>query len=381
MNNNYNNISNFCNSSFDENSYSGNFSYHNEKENHSLNSHTLMDKSDNNNSTFVNSINLKPDFIRNLLTFNNFSFTISSEKIDKEKIEKCELIKINKPNKNSSIQVSMNNLNSVVCPSCGSKGQIIPENSLLLNNRSNKKIINFDNVSNQINTNLKEIDKFDLNPDWPGKLNRNHYSLQKTQGKKTIDDEILTENLDAKIKRMRRNENPITPIAKTSDGSLAHNLKFESFLPEKYRINQQDPLVFLVIDDNIHLRTSIKNVLRVTLKYLQKKLKIEKEFEILEGADGIDALKLVIDPQISNHIQGIFIDENMEYINGSEAIKIIRNLQKLNKIKKFNIATVTAFEDVITRNNILNAGVDEIIQKPLQKHNLEEYFQRFPLNV
>ena len=41
--------------------------------------------------------------------------------------------------------------------------------------------------------------------------------------------------------------------------------------------------------------------------------------------------------------------------------------------------TVTAFEDVITRNNILKAGVDEIFPKPLKKHLLEDFFNRFPI--
>ena len=69
----------------------------------------------------------------------------------------------------------------------------------------------------------------------------------------------------------------------------------------------------------------------------------------------------------------------MEYMNGSEAIRIIRKLQTLNKIHKFNIATFTAFEDNITKNNILQAGVDEIYSKPLRKENIIDYFGRYPI--
>jgi len=109
----------------------------------------------------------------------------------------------------------------------------------------------------------------------------------------------------------------------------------------------------------------------------QKKI----EFEILEGIYGIDALKYVIDPKFSSRIKGIFIDENMEYLNGSEAIKIIKRLQNLNKISKlFKIATVTAFEDAVTKSNILDAGVDEIYQKPIEKRHIEDFFKKFPIN-
>jgi response regulator RpfG family c-di-GMP phosphodiesterase len=111
---------------------------------------------------------------------------------------------------------------------------------------------------------------------------------------------------------------------------------------------------------------------------MKKTDNMDFEYTILLGEDGIDALKFVIDPLLSSRIKGIFTDENMEFMNGSESIRIIRNLQRMKKISYFNICTITAFEDKETAMGIKFTGVDEILKKPLKKLQLEDYFVRFP---
>jgi len=145
----------------------------------------------------------------------------------------------------------------------------------------------------------------------------------------------------------------------------------------KYK--NSEALVFVVIDDNLYIRESVSRLLQRSLKNLKKKALIKKDFQIIEGSDGVDALKFLIDPMIGSRVRGIFIDENMEYMNGSETIKIIRKFQSFNKIQKFNIATVTAFEDQDTRSAILLSGVDEIFPKPLSRNNLEYFFTKYPI--
>lgn len=139
-----------------------------------------------------------------------------------------------------------------------------------------------------------------------------------------------------------------------------------------------DSFVFLIIEDNINISEIQKNLLRIVLENMKKTQNLDFDYKILVGEDGIDALKFVIDPLLSTRIKGIFTDENMEFMNGSESIKIIRNLQKLNKISHFNICTVTAFEDKATAMGIKFNGVDKILKKPLNKSQLEEYFVKFP---
>jgi CheY-like chemotaxis protein len=71
------------------------------------------------------------------------------------------------------------------------------------------------------------------------------------------------------------------------------------------------------------------------------------------------------------------IDECMEYVNGSEKIRLIRQLERENKIKPVTFFNLTSFEDKVNKHNILNAGADAVLAKPCSRKNLEEVFKRF----
>lgn len=101
---------------------------------------------------------------------------------------------------------------------------------------------------------------------------------------------------------------------------------------------------------------------------------------MIEGYDGIDIMeKLIKDQQRSSLIKCIITDENMEYINGSEAIKSIRDLERNNKTKNVPIISLTAFEDEISRNNIMNSGSDHLLTKPCNKNELIKIFKELKL--
>jgi CheY-like chemotaxis protein len=72
----------------------------------------------------------------------------------------------------------------------------------------------------------------------------------------------------------------------------------------------------------------------------------------------------IIRKDIDGQIKYVFIDENMEYLNGSEAVQIIRKLEEKRKIKRYQIASISAFYDVYTKSRIINSGVNTIIPKP-----------------
>jgi len=201
------------------------------------------------------------------------------------------------------------------------------------NNTINNTVINTNN--NNINNNVNNDDANNK----ANSINNNNVNIN------------LNNNLNT---NRRKSENPI------------ENLDLDS-----------NKLVILVIDDNYYIRKSIANLINNTLKSLRKTMNFSAEFEIIEGGDGIDALKSVIDPKIGSRIKALFIDENMEYLNGSETVRLVRNFQKLNKINKFNIVSVTAFEDPVTKQNVMNAGVNEIFSKPLTKSHLEDFFKRY----
>jgi len=83
----------------------------------------------------------------------------------------------------------------------------------------------------------------------------------------------------------------------------------------------------LIVDDNSFILEATKVIIKKVLK------EAECEMEIISGSDGYDIIHHVIQDQSKgNEIKCIFTDENMEYINGSEAIKILRNLEKKKKL-------------------------------------------------
>lgn len=134
-----------------------------------------------------------------------------------------------------------------------------------------------------------------------------------------------------------------------------------SYCPTAYKNN-----VIVIVDDHKLVREATINLLSTILNSLEL-----EDFSFIEASDGIDLLR-IIKTDICKRIKCIFVDENMEYLNGSEAVRIIRHLESNKKIPRFNIVSTTAFDDVETRKIILEAGFDKIIQKPCSKSILKE---------
>ncbi len=78
-------------------------------------------------------------------------------------------------------------------------------------------------------------------------------------------------------------------------------------------------------------------------------------YEIVECCDGIELLNM-LRLDTGNVIKLILIDENMEYLNGSESVRIIRKLQENRKIKDHHIVCLTAFDDLETKERIIKGG-------------------------
>ncbi len=133
------------------------------------------------------------------------------------------------------------------------------------------------------------------------------------------------------------------------------------------------PDTLIICDDSSLIRQSLKLILiqipEVVLKY-----------NIIECRDGIEILMKMIDDQVEgNRIKAILTDENMEYMNGSESIKILKRLESNNKIKKCYYFSITAFEDEATKNNIKSAGIEEILSKPPSKSLVLSLLKRYEL--
>jgi signal transduction histidine kinase len=123
----------------------------------------------------------------------------------------------------------------------------------------------------------------------------------------------------------------------------------------------------LIVDDNQHMRSTLKQLLKQISK------DHGRAYNIIEGNDGIDILKHVIDDQSEcNRIKCIITDESMDYLNGSFTVSLLRTMQNENKIKDVKVICMTSYEDEVTRGSILNAGVNYCVSKPCKKKDMEE---------
>ena len=123
----------------------------------------------------------------------------------------------------------------------------------------------------------------------------------------------------------------------------------------------------LVVDDHQFVRQNTVNLIKSVLSSLNI-----CNFRIIEGCDGIDLLNFVRNDK-ENKIKLIFTDENMEFLNGSQAVKLIRKFEKNQNIKTYEIISITAFDDEETKNYIYKSGINVILSKPCTKSEILKY--------
>ena len=127
----------------------------------------------------------------------------------------------------------------------------------------------------------------------------------------------------------------------------------------------------LIIDDHKYIRENLKNLISQICD--EKNIDID----ILEGNDGIDLLSHLKEDQSSfNKIKCIITDENMEYLNGSEAIRIIRKLEQLKKFTPVEIVSITAYEDEYNKKNIMESGANFILSKPCKRLDIVNIIEK-----
>ena len=119
--------------------------------------------------------------------------------------------------------------------------------------------------------------------------------------------------------------------------------------------------IILLADDNQLILDSNRNIIKKCLEEL------DLEFDIILCNDGVDVVKHILDTNINKYIKIIITDENMEVLNGSETINLVRKLESRNFLTKLYCISVTCQEDRNFVNNILSAGANYIVHKPLSK--------------
>ena len=132
----------------------------------------------------------------------------------------------------------------------------------------------------------------------------------------------------------------------------------------------QKKFQIVVIDDHKLVRENTVNLIRNVFKYLKI-----NAYGILEGSDGVDLLNIVrLDKE--NKIKYIFIDENMYYLNGSEAVSKVRKFEEYKKINRYEYISITAFDEENITKKILDSGVNSILYKSCSKSDLTKILEK-----
>ena len=120
----------------------------------------------------------------------------------------------------------------------------------------------------------------------------------------------------------------------------------------------------LVVDDD--------RIIRSCLKHLIQSIKSELNlcFEIIEGNDGKDIIDYCEDKNNFNCFKVIFTDENMINIDGSEAIKHVRKLEKNGTIST-KFVSVSSLYDEEFKQRLIDCGANYVLNKPLSKIQLK----------
>ena len=126
----------------------------------------------------------------------------------------------------------------------------------------------------------------------------------------------------------------------------------------------------MVVDDNHLINESNRNIVNKCLT------EMGLVYEIILCSDGIDIIKHLLDIKINKKIKIIITDENMEYINGSEAIQITRKLEEKNYIGKMFCISVTCHEDKNIVKNIISSGANYVIPKPLSIFSMKNILEK-----
>lgn len=144
------------------------------------------------------------------------------------------------------------------------------------------------------------------------------------------------------------------------------------YVSKNLELEEKDAII--LCDDSNIINNSHKRTIRDMLT---------NEYEYIMISDGIQLLEVVFRYETikNSKIKLVICDENMQFMNGSQAISILRAFQNQNKWSiKFPIYCATAFSDDTSKFNILASGFTDILAKPLTKSVLRDLLEVASLN-
>lgn len=111
------------------------------------------------------------------------------------------------------------------------------------------------------------------------------------------------------------------------------------------------PTILLIEDDELDI-ISVERSLK----------KLESEYELHTAYNGIEALRILRDPNVNLSPDVILLDINMPRMNGIEFLRVIREDANLKNLKVFIMTTSSEGDD---RTDAEALGISGYIIKPL----------------
>lgn len=119
----------------------------------------------------------------------------------------------------------------------------------------------------------------------------------------------------------------------------------------------------LIVDDNLPTLRMMEDVTRSLIEELEKGI-----VEILTATSGQEALQILR----ADHVDLLITDYSMPEMSGIELIRLLGSNIGLKKV-------LLSFEflQIKDRVNMIYAGVDEVLSKPVDKIRLEEILNKY----
>jgi len=130
----------------------------------------------------------------------------------------------------------------------------------------------------------------------------------------------------------------------------------QKYRSDKIDYGNEDKII--IADDH---ETILNSLTKIFNNILEEK---KKNIKILKAKDGIDILKHVYEHH--SNIKLIISDENMEFLNGSETMKILKYFERSNKIKPIKLAILSSDNKSEYYKEI---GIDKVLDKNFNKQS------------
>lgn len=353
--------------------------YNNKKEvNINLKKSKFFFENNFNKSSKLENINEEKNRNKNVNIMNikdniNSQININYNRINNYSITDIQKTKINDINKNKFKRdhsiIELINSSDSISNSNDSNKDLSEDNKSYYSGETVERKFELHEIQNKRIKILKKIFLNNLNP----RINKseiilNKYTMKNSKMHKlheyfqsNLDNNLIPKSQDNLIIKNKFN---IDNAPLFIDTIRKFNLDVTENFPTK--ITQQIRHKILVIDDVPEIRKTLANLI---IRILNRSNL--NNIDIIKGEDGIDMVKILIESQRDkSKILCVFIDENMNYMNGSEAIKIVREFQRNGKIKPVYICRVSG--DDYYNINGTEIGPDYTISKPSPEGDVKQ---------